>query len=173
MNGDRPLRIGVSRCLLGVRCRYDGKAAETRVDAPGVVLVDVCPEVELGMGVPREAVRLEGEREAPRMIGIVSRTDHTERMRAFAGKCVAELRAAGLDGFVLQSRSPSCGVGSVKRFASADAEPVRDGTGLFAAALRARLPDLPVIEDDGFADPARWAAFLEAVRRHRRHRERR
>ncbi|MBU1072400.1 DUF523 domain-containing protein, partial [bacterium] len=145
------IRIGVSACLLGERIRYDGDArphAWVRDVLPRhALIVPVCPESELGMGVPREPVDLLGEPAAPRMVGAASGEDWTVRMNAWCRRRVAELLAEGLDGFVLKSRSPSCGAGSAPVHPAGGGEPPR-GEGLFALALRESCPDLPVVEDE-------------------------
>lgn len=162
------LRIGVSTCLTGVRCRYDGdhNLVTALLRAP-VTLVPVCPEVALGMPVPREPIGLVGPARAPALLGEETGTDWTERMRAWAEARVAALAAEGLDGFVLKSRSPSCGLGSTKRRPAPGAEPVRDGTGLFAAALVRALPGLPVIEETALEAPGALEAFLARARAYR------
>lgn len=151
-------RVGVSACLLGDRVRWDGRhkrsGAVVELVGPEVEWVPVCPEVEVGMGVPREQVALTGGR----MIASNSGTDHTDAMNRFA-----EARIAGLgplDGYVLKSRSPSCGL--------VDVPGAPDGSGLFAAALRRLRPGLPLVEETELEEDARRRAFLEAVRAHHR-----
>src|SRR5262245_17803046 len=92
-----PLRLGIRACLLGQEVRYDGghKRDPFLTDTLGrfVEWVPVCPEVELGLGIPRESIRLEGDPGAPRLVGIASRRDLTDRMQA-----LAERRSAALAG---------------------------------------------------------------------------
>ena len=111
----RTLRVGVSACLLGEPVRYDGRhkrdAFLTDVLGKHVEWVPVCPELEVGMGVPRESVRLEGDVDAPRMVGVRSRIDHTAAMRRFAAERVRQLAALDLQGYVFKKGSPSCGLG--------------------------------------------------------------
>jgi uncharacterized protein YbbK (DUF523 family) len=164
-----PLRIGVSACLLGQKVRYDGrhKLDAPLLDelAPFVTFVPVCPEVEVGMGVPREPVRLvRGEHGRTLMIGGDSGADWTERMDALAARRVEELAVVGIAGFVLKARSPSCGLAGVELHdagAPAQAPPAREGVGLFARALLARLPGLPIEEDERLHDERARTAFLE------------
>ena len=155
----RALRIGISSCLLGDEVRFDGghkrDAPLLEAFAPHVEWVRVCPEVEIGMGVPREPVRLLQSGGDLRMIAVHTGTDHTEAMRAFAARRVQALAAMDLRGYVLKSDSPSCGLHGVKVFDvnGGDAEPIRRGTGLFAAALTSAFPDLPIAEERQLADP--------------------
>ena len=107
------IRIGVSACLLGRQVRYDGghKRDSFLVDVlgPQVEWVPVCPEVELGMGTPRPAVRLEDRGAAVALVEPVSGDDHTGPMLRLARQRVRGLRDTRLCGFVLKRGSPSCG----------------------------------------------------------------
>jgi uncharacterized protein YbgA (DUF1722 family)/uncharacterized protein YbbK (DUF523 family) len=167
---DTPIRIGISACLLGSEVRYDGghKRDPFLTGELGrfVTWVTVCPEVEVGMGVPRESVRLVGPPgQPPRMLGQRTGTDWTTRMNAMARKRANALAGAHLSGFVLKSRSPSCGMERVKLYPSDEpkARPERTGTGLFASALRHRQPNLPVEEEGRLADPVLRENFIERV----------
>jgi uncharacterized protein YbbK (DUF523 family) len=170
-------RVGVSACLLGEEVRYDGGHKRdsflTEVLGRFVDFVPVCPEVEIGMGTPRPPIRL--ERSAGGEIRLVMPStgeDLTERMRSYAGRRVAELAALELDGYVLKSSSPSCGLERVKVH-GAGAIPAEDGRGLFADELLRRLPDLPIEEEGRLADPRLREGFLARVLlRHRRRAER-
>jgi FdhD protein len=160
------LRIGISSCLLGDEVRFDGghkrDAPLLEAFAPHVEWVRVCPEVEAGMGVPREPVRLVNSGGSLRMTGVHTGADHTDVMREFAARRVEALASMDLRGYILKSDSPSCGLQGVKVF-DGDAEPARTGTGLFAAALTSAFPDLPIEEERSLADPAARASFLERV----------
>jgi uncharacterized protein YbbK (DUF523 family) len=165
-----PIRIGVSACLLGANVRYDGqhKRDALLLDelGPRVEWVSVCPELEVGMGVPREPVRLvrADRAERVRMLGVESGDDWTARMSAFAEARADALAAEDLSGFVLKSRSPSCGL-EVARYDSAapEAAAVGSGEGLFAAALARRLPDLPIEEEARLRDRPALEAFMARV----------
>ena len=159
---DRP-RVGISRCLLGDEVRYDGghryEPSLVADLAARVELIPVCPELEAAMGVPREPIQLAaaaGDRRL-RLVGVETGTDWTDRMEAWAAQRIAALRALRLSGFVLKSRSPSCGPRDV---------PVRGGetsSGMFAAALADALPALPVEDEERLRDAPARAAFLERV----------
>jgi len=162
-------RVGISACLLGDVVRYD--AGDTRdallADVLGrqVDWVKVCPEVEMGMGVPREAILLTRTPGGMRAVGAESTSDYTESMRAYARRKVEELAALGLSGYVLKSRSPSCGIGDTKVY-EGGAMVSEAGTGLFAEALRTRFPGMPIEDERRLADPERRRRFLESIAAH-------
>ena len=159
-----PILVGVSTCLVGEKVRWDGDHRHDRylTDTLGrhLELVPVCPEAELGMGVPREPIHLEGDPAAPRLVGNESGEDWTQRMNRWSRRKVNELAALGLAGHVLKRRSPSCGP---ERVPVADGRSRKTGAGLFAAALRQRLPHLPVIEDEQLHNPDRRENFIVRV----------
>jgi uncharacterized protein YbbK (DUF523 family)/uncharacterized protein YbgA (DUF1722 family) len=160
------IRLGVSSCLLGERVRYDGghkrDAFLSDILGPFVEWVPVCPEVEIGLGTPRDAIRLVGTGRAPRLVVERTGEDLTARMRRFADTKTRELAALGLDGYVLKRASPSCGLFRVPVYGD-DGQPGRVGRGLYAAALAARLPALPVEEEGRLTDAAIREHFLERV----------
>jgi uncharacterized protein YbgA (DUF1722 family)/uncharacterized protein YbbK (DUF523 family) len=145
------IRIGISSCLLGEKVRYDGghKLDHYLRDILGqhVQWVPVCPEVEFGLPVPREAMRLMGNPSSPRLITRKTGIDHTNGMRRWAKRKLSELERADLCGFIFKSRSPSSGMKSVKVY-SESGMPSRTGTGIFAGVFMSSLPLVPV-EDDG------------------------
>ena len=166
------LRLGVSACLLGRKVRYDGqhKRDPFLVDVLGefVEWVPVCPEQELGLGVPREPIRLVGLSAAPRLVGERSGDDHTEPMRRLAEARVRELAGLALDGYVTKKGSPSCGMERVRVHGGRGGPARRDGVGAFAAVLLARLPLLPVEEEGRLQDPALRESFVERIFAHAR-----
>lgn len=128
--------------------------------------VAVCPEVEVGMGVPRESVRLVGSGEAPKMIAERSGEDWTEAMRRFAVLRVRELSELELSGYVFKKNSPSCGMERVRIYNSkgnSKGMPVRRGRGLFAAAVIDRMAPMPVEEEGRLSDPQLRENFIERV----------
>jgi uncharacterized protein YbgA (DUF1722 family)/uncharacterized protein YbbK (DUF523 family) len=161
------LRLGVSACLLGRKVRYDGqhKRDDFVVDVLGAFVewIAVCPEQEIGLGVPREPIRLVGRTAAPRLVGERSRADHTEVMAGFARERVAALEALDLAGYVTKKDSPSCGMARVRVYAEKGGAPRRDGVGAFARVLMERMPLLPVEEEGRLRDPALRESFIEAV----------
>jgi uncharacterized protein YbbK (DUF523 family)/uncharacterized protein YbgA (DUF1722 family) len=160
------IRLGVSACLLGESVRYDGghkrDAFLTDVLGPHVEWVPVCPEVELGLGVPRPTLRLTGRPAAPRLVEDASGEDLTARMWQYAEARVVELERLALDGYVLKRSSPSCGLFGVPVYREPGTRGAA-GRGLFAAALVERLPMLPVEEEGRLADGALRERFIERV----------
>jgi uncharacterized protein YbbK (DUF523 family) len=158
-------KIGISACLLGEQVRYDGghkydpdliAALQGYFD-----LLPVCPEAGCGLGIPREAMRLEGEVAKPRLVGIESRVDLTDRL---LGYCLAkgeELAREDLCGFVFKARSPSCGVQGVP--VHEQGASVTEGRGLFAREVVRCFPLLPVGEEGSLADPVARDLFIARV----------
>ena len=161
------LRLGVSACLLGEEVRYNGGHKHmpflTTVLGNYVEWIPVCPEVEMGMGVPRETIRLEGDAESPRLIAPKSGTDHTAGMQTWAEKRLNELTDLNLHGYILKKDSPSCGLFRVRIFNTKTQIPTRNGRGLFAKALTARFPLLPIEEEGRLNDLPLRENFIERV----------
>jgi uncharacterized protein YbgA (DUF1722 family)/uncharacterized protein YbbK (DUF523 family) len=192
------IRVGVSSCLLGRPVRYDGghKRDDFIVDilGPHVEFVPVCPEVELGLGTPRETLRLVRHPGELRLV-MANGDDYTDAMRRYARKRAEALARDRLDGYILKKDSPSCGMERVKVYPPSPGfgetsppspgssetspggrrkthhPPERTGRGLFAAALIERLPILPVEEEGRLNDARLRENFIERVFAHRRLRE--
>ncbi|HSS79113.1 MAG TPA: DUF523 domain-containing protein [Thermoanaerobaculia bacterium] len=160
------VRIGISSCLLGQEVRYNGghKRDDFLVGTlgPFVEWVPVCPEVELGMGVPRPAIRLERIGGDVRLRMPSTGDDLTNAMRDFSRRRVEDLAGMGLDGYVLKKDSPSCGMERVKIHHGAG-PPAKDGRGIFAQELLRQLPHLPVEEEGRLRDPRLRENFLARV----------
>jgi uncharacterized protein YbgA (DUF1722 family)/uncharacterized protein YbbK (DUF523 family) len=169
------LRLGVSACLIGQQVRFDGQHKRDAfvVDQLGrfMTLLPICPEVEVGMSIPRETVRLERRGRALAMVAPASGTDWTERMTTFARERVLGLADLDLSGYVVKKDSPSCGLERVKVYPSAaqkGAAAERTGRGLFTQALTAAYPLLPIEEEGRLHDPRLREAFVERVFAYRR-----
>lgn len=172
-------RLVVSRCLDLAACRYDGAVIEAplvRRLAPFVELVPVCPELEIGLGVPRDPVRLvtlPGGPDRPRMVQPSTGRDLTGAMTAFSRAFLE--RVGPVDGFLLKSRSPSCGVADTKLYGGAESHgeesPVGLGAGLFARAVLERFGELPVADEERLADPEARHRFLADLFARARRRE--
>ncbi|MCU0557212.1 MAG: DUF523 and DUF1722 domain-containing protein, partial [Desulfobacterales bacterium] len=161
-----PFKIGVSSCLLGNPVRWNGghKRDSFIVETLGqfVEFVPVCPEVECGLGVPRETLRLVGEPENPRLVTSRSDVDHTERMQQWAAARLAELAKEDLCGFIFKKDSPSSGMARVKVY-TPKGMPHKTGVGIFARAFMQRFPLVPVEEDGRLNDPKLRENFIEQI----------
>jgi len=160
---EKNFRIGISSCLLGNEVRWNsGHKLDkylTRTLGQFVEYVPVCPEVEAGFGVPRESFRLVGDPDTPRLITFKSKTDHTDRMLAWAAKRVKELAKEDLCGFIFKSDSPSSGMIRVKVY-NEKGMPHKVGIGIFARAFMAQFPLLPVEDDGRLNDPSIRENFI-------------
>ncbi|MFD0903260.1 YbgA family protein [Actinomadura sediminis] len=169
-------RLAASSCLLGAPVRYNGGHSRDRFLTGSlsrhVDWIPVCPEMEIGLGSPRPTMRLRTDGH----IVTKDETDHTDAMHSLADRRIPALD--DLDGYVLKARSPTCGLFNLPRYASGrpgertDGQPVdRTGLGVFAARIRAALPDLPTEEDGRLNDPVLREHFVERVFAHARLRE--
>jgi uncharacterized protein YbbK (DUF523 family) len=162
----RPIRIGISSCLLGEPVRFDGGHKRdpflTETFGAFVEWVLVCPEVECGFGTPRESMRLVHVDNGVRLLTVRTAVDLTDRMVEYARRRVAALDAEDLSGYVLKKDSPSCGMGRVKIY-STRGVPERSGRGIFAARLVERFPSLPVEEEGRLSDARLRENFIERV----------
>jgi uncharacterized protein YbgA (DUF1722 family)/uncharacterized protein YbbK (DUF523 family) len=160
-------RIGISACLLGQEVRFDGGHKRdqflTEILGPQVEWVSVCPEVEMGLGTPRETLRLIRIGGITRMVTTRTAVDYTDGMTAWARRRLDALVKEDLSGYVLKSNSPSCGMERVKVYDEGRSAPVRNGRGIFAEALLARLPLLPVEEEGRLSDPRLRENFIERL----------
>lgn len=168
------IRLGVSRCLLGDPVRYDGQHKRDAfvVDTLGplVEFVPVCPEVECGLGVPREAMRLIGTPETPRLVTIRSGRDLTEQMHDWIAPRLEALEKEYLCGFIFKARSPSSGMERVKIY-NEKGGVTGYGAGLFARAFMDRFPLLPVEEEGRLNDPQLRDNFVERIFTLKRYRD--
>lgn len=160
------IKVGISTCLLGEPVRYDGghKLDRFLVKTLGqyVDYVPVCPEVECGLPVPRESMRLVGDPESPRLVTTRTAVDHTERMLTWSARRIRELEAEGLCGFIFKSKSPSSGMERVKVYGEKGV-PAKNGVGLFARAFMDHFPLLPVEEEGRLHDPMLRENFIERL----------
>ncbi len=160
------IRIGLSTCLLGENVRFDGGHKRDRfvTDTLGQFLefVPVCPEMECGLGVPRESMRLEGKPESPRLVTNRTKIDHTERMITWARKRVKELEKEDLCGFIFKSRSPSSGMERVRVY-NEKGVPENKGVGMFARIFMEHFPLLPIEEDGRLHDIKLRENFIERI----------
>ncbi len=165
------IRIGVSSCLLGNRVRYDGGHKHDRYITGTLAnyfeFVPVCPEVESGMPIPRETMRLFGNPENPRLVTTRSSLDHTAQMLDFCREKTAALEKEDLCGFIFKKDSPSSGLHRVKVFGEGG-QAQKKGRGLFAAAVTGHFPLLPVEDEGRLHDAPIRENFIERVFCYRR-----
>ncbi len=164
------IKIVVSACLLGEHVRYDGGHKHDRyiTDILGshFSFVPVCPEVGCGLPTPRESMRLEGDPANPRLMTGKTRIDKTDQMLAFCEIKVNELESEDLCGFIFKKDSPSSGLFRVKVYNNGVA--VKNGSGLFAAAVARHFPLLPMEEEGRLNDLVIRENFIERVFSYRR-----
>jgi uncharacterized protein YbgA (DUF1722 family)/uncharacterized protein YbbK (DUF523 family) len=168
-----PIRVGVSSCLLGQEVRFDaGHRRESFVAdvlSRYFELLPVCPEVAIGLGVPRQPIRLVGEAGAPRAVGTrTPELDVTDRLAAY-GQQMAD-RLGGISGYIFKSKSPSCGLFRVKVY-GANGYASKSGTGIYAREIAKALPLVPLEEEGRLNDPALRENFIERVYAFRRWQE--
>lgn len=168
------IKMGISRCLLGENVRYDGGHQHDRylTDTLGNYFeyTSVCPEVEYGLPIPREAMRLVGKPDTARLVTIKTGVDHTAGMLTWARGKLEKLEKEDLCGFVFKSKSPSSGMQAVKVYGPSGM-PVHKGVGIFAGAFMSRFPILPVEEDGRLHDPLLRENFIERVFTYKRWQE--
>ena len=159
-----PVPVAISACLTGEAVRYDGSEAAGALPQRELAEVfeyqPICPEVGIGMGVPRPPIRLVDQGGKLRAVGVEdSGLDVTDALSAFGRRQAARLK--DVCGYIFMARSPSCGLGSVKIRAEVDGEPQRqDGRGVYAASLLGERPSLPAEENERLFDPAVRGAFI-------------
>jgi uncharacterized protein YbbK (DUF523 family) len=162
----KPVRIGICSCLLGEKVRYDGghKLDRFLTDTLGqyVQYIPVCPEVECGLGVPRESMHLEGDPENPRLVTSRTGVDLTDRMVSWAESKVKELESEGLSGFIFKSRSPSCGMERVAVIQE-NGQPSKPGVGIFARILMDNFPNILIEDESRLSDPEIREHFFETI----------
>jgi len=161
----KPL-VGISACLLGETVRYDGGGKLDRYlrDVLGkhVDYVPVCPEVESGMGVPREAMRLVNNDKNIRLVTTRTQVDLTDKMSGWIDNKIPVLRELTLCGYILKARSPSCGLMRVKVYKPSGGA-TNNGMGMFARGLTESLPLLPLEEEGRLNDSKLRENFIERI----------
>ncbi|MBN1473665.1 MAG: DUF523 and DUF1722 domain-containing protein [Syntrophaceae bacterium] len=174
MINSEKIKLGISACLLGENVRYDGghKLDKFIKETLGqyVEYIAVCPEVECGLGIPRESMHLEGEPDAPRLVTTRTKIDLTLRMANWAQKRVRELEKEDLCGFIFKSDSPSSGMERVKIY-NENKMPVKKGVGIFAKIFMEHFSLLPVEDEGRLHDPDLRENFIERIFALRRWRE--
>ncbi len=167
------IRLGISSCLLGERVRYDGnhKHDSFLTGTFGLFFewVPVCPEVAVGLGIPRPPIRLVGSPASARAVGAKDASiDVTDKLAAYGKRQAHALE--NLSGYIFKSKSPSCGMERVKVYRAAGA-PAANGRGIYAAAFLSAQPWLPAEEEGRLGNPRLRENFIERVFVYRRWQE--
>ena len=160
----KPL-VGISTCLLGEKVRYDGghKLNHYLRDTFGkyVEYLPVCPEVEFGMSVPREAINLFENKGKIRLITEQTNIDITDKMNSWIKKRLKDLSNKKLCGFIFKSKSPSCGLSNAEVHRKKVIE--NNGTGIFAKGFIESFPLIPVVDEKRLNDPKHRENFIEQI----------
>ena len=161
----RPIVV-ISRCIDFDSCRYNGQVVRASLREelePHVELRPICPELEIGLGVPRDPVRIVRSGGGARMVQPSTGRDLTRSMDSFSRAYLGEV--GDVDGFILKSRSPSCGIRDAKVFHSEAEEAAHHtGSGLFAARVLERFPHAAIEDEARLADPRVRDQFLTRLR---------
>ncbi|HET8816436.1 MAG TPA: DUF523 and DUF1722 domain-containing protein [Pseudidiomarina sp.] len=148
------IKVGISACLLGDLVRYDGGHKKSAFCADElsrhVEFIKLCPEVGIGLPIPRPTIRLEQHGEDIRAIIPKTGADVTEALRDFADRAQSHLRQ--ISGYVLCAKSPSCGMERVKLYNPETGHARKEGEGIFVRRLRELHPALPIEEDGRLND---------------------
>lgn len=162
----KPIKLGISSCLMGNKVRYDGGHSHDRFLTQTLGLfvdyVPVCPEVECGMPTPREAVRLVGASENPKLVTQKTAVDKTDQMKTWIKDRLKELAKEDLCGFIFKSKSPSSGLYRIRVYGD-DGKVRKNGTGLFAKAFTETFPRIPAEEAGRLHDPKLRENFIENI----------
>ena len=157
--------VVVSKCLEFEACRYNGERISSSFIErlkPHVRFRPICPEVEIGLGTPRDPIRIymKGERKALYQPG--TRRHLTQKMNAFSKKFLDGLKE--VDGFILKAKSPSCAIDDAKIFPAPDSEEqIAKGSGLFAGAALERFGSRAFADEAGLNEPEARARFLTRI----------
>ena len=166
MSLSEKIRIGISSCLLGNKVRFDGgHKLDYYIIAMFNQLVEwvpVCPEVEYGLPVPRETMRLVGNPESPRLVTTLTGIDHTDGIIQWSKRKIKELETREIRGFVFKSKSPSCGIRDIEVFSQEGRQDSR-GIGFFARAIMIAFSFLPVEDETGLRDPEIKKEFFKKI----------
>ena len=166
VNVQEKITMGVSSCLLGNKVRYDGGHKHDRYITETLGhffdFVPICPEVECGLPTPREAMRLVGDPDDPRLVTNKTGIDHTDKMKSWAAIRLVELEKENLCGFIFKNRSPSSGMERVKVYDD-NKIPQNIGEGIFARAFKRHFPLIPTEEEGRLHDVLLRENFIESV----------
>ena len=160
----RKIKIGISACLLGIKCRYDGCAKP----CPGIYellkdkvqFIPVCPEFNSGLGVPRPPMHLESSPRGTRVKVTSTGEDKTDMLNDWIQVEIKLLERADIAAFIFKARSPSCGLREVELFSPGKKRSLgKCGQGLFAAAMKRKFPEMTMVEEGDFPEAAGKLVF--------------
>jgi uncharacterized protein YbbK (DUF523 family) len=173
----KKVKIGVSACLLGEKVRYNGghklNNFLVKVLGPNVEYVPVCPEVEIGLSIPREPMRLvkHTKDKASRLVTQQTKIDYTAQMLEWAETILDRLEEQQLRGYVFKSKSPSCGIGQVNVYDETGGI-LKNGIGIFARAFKSRFSSIPVVDEERLQNMEIRRDFIARINGQRRRNER-
>ncbi|WP_028313463.1 YbgA family protein [Desulfatibacillum aliphaticivorans] len=160
------IKMGIARCLMGEKVRYDGGHKHDRYITQTLGnyfdFVPVCPEMECGMPVPRESMRLEGDPAAPRLMTHKTRRDLTPMMQEWGVEKLKELEKEDLCGYIFKTRSPSSGMERIAVYGE-DKTVRKNGVGIWARMFKDHFPLLPVEDEGRLHDPGLRENFITRV----------
>ncbi len=161
------MKIGISSCLLGNEVRYNGNHASDpfviNTFAPYVDFIEVCPEVECGMPIPRETIDLYGEIDNPRLISNGAKIDFTMQMQKWVQKRLKELAHENLYAYIFKKNSPSCGLYDIRVYPDSEKSPLKAGVGMFSRAFLEHFPTIPAEDEERLHDPDSREHFIEKI----------
>lgn len=161
------IKIGLSSCLLGEKVRYDGQGAEDKFVSVDLAryfeYIKVCPEMAIGMGTPRETIRLVDENGQVKVKNREGSNDYTDKMVSFSAIKVKQLAEENLSGYIFKKSSPSCGAFKIKLYNTAGETIHNNEAGVFAKKFQETYPWIPVEEDGRLNDAALRHNFLSRV----------
>lgn len=160
------IKVGISSCVLGTQVRFDGGHKQSRFVVnelmPHFEFVSVCPEVGMGMPVPRPTIRLVSNQERIALVETKNPDrEYTQGMLDYSEQKVDELLAQDLCGYIVCAKSPTCGMEKVKVYKNHGAE--KEGVGLYTQVLMRKMPWLPVEEDGRLNDPVLKENFITRI----------
>lgn len=163
--------IAISACLLGESVRFNGGHKESRLCTRQLSeyfdYLPICPEVGIGLSIPREPIRLTGDPAAPQARGVVHpEQDFTQALAHYAQTMAKQLK--GVSGYILMQKSPSCGMERVKVYQDNGYTAPQGASGIYTQAIMAAHPALPMEEDGRLNDPVLRENFLTRVFAHAR-----
>ena len=163
-------RVAVSACLLGQPVRYDGSHRRDTFISENLStvfqLVPLCPEVEMGLGVPRPTIRLVDIKDSIHLLGVDDPSlDYTQAMSEFAGDTTEKMHVSG---FILKDRSPSCGLGNTLIY-DINGRRIGTGDGLFVQTIAASNSALPMITAEQLRQHQALKIFVSKVKQYAAH----